>query len=153
MALMNFAISAFAGIALAFGATGFAQAQEACATYLVQDGDTLGSISMAAYGRLDYQLIFNANADALRGGSSAVKPGTELNIPCEDGRLTKTAAVAPIEPVVAPTGSSGGASGKYLPTIRIATGGDWYPFADEGLSGGGFLIRLTSTAFVRSVTD
>lgn len=153
MALMDLAKAVLAGTALALGATCFAQAQEACATYVVKDGDTLGSISMAAYGRLDYQLIFNANADALRSGGRTVEPGTQLNIPCEDGRLTKTAAIAPIEPVVPTTESSGETSGKYLPAIRIATGGDWYPFADEGLSGGGFLIRLTSTAFVRSGTE
>lgn len=126
------------------------RAQEACTTYVVQDGDTLGSISQAAYGKLDYQLIFNANADILRDGGAGITTGTQLNIPCEDGRLTKTAAIAPIEEVAAPAAAASSSSGKYLPTVRIATGGDWFPFADEGLSGGGFLIRLTSTAYLRS---
>ena len=125
------------------------QAQEACSTYVVRSGDTFGSISQAAYGRLDYQLIFNANADLLRDGGAGIVEGTELRIPCEDGRLTATAALPAIE-AVEPAAQPADTSGKYLPTIRIATGGDWYPFADEGLTGGGFLIRLTSTAYLRS---
>lgn len=135
---------------LILASSGSVLAQEACSTYVVQDGDTLGSISLAAYGKLDYQLIFNANAETLRDGGADVRAGTELKIPCSDGRLTKTTAIAPIEPVTPAASTSGSSSGKYLPTIKIATGGDWYPFADEGLSGGGFLIRLVSTAYVRS---
>lgn len=128
-------------------------AQEACSTYVVQDGDTLGSISLAAYGKLDYQLIFNANADTLRSDGADVASGTKLVIPCSDGRLTKGAAIAPIEPVSPAASTSGTSSDKYYPTVKIATGGDWYPFADEGLSGGGFLIRLVSAAYVRSGTE
>ncbi len=137
-------------LALAICPTGSVSAQEACSTYVAQDGDTLGSISMAAYGKLDYQLIFNANADTLRQDGADLVSGTNLIIPCSDGRLTQGAAIAPIEPAAPAAGNSGNSSGKYLPTVKIATGGDWYPFADEGLSGGGFLIRLVSTAYVRS---
>lgn len=140
-------------LAVAMCPIGSVSAQEACSTYVVQDGDTLGSISLAAYGQLDYQLIFNANADVLRDGGASVAAGTELKIPCADGRLTKEAAIAPIVEATATAPAAGTSSGKYLPAIRIATGGDWYPFADEGLSGGGFLIRLTSTAFIRSGTE
>ena len=66
-----------------------AQAQEACGTYVVKEGDTLGSISMAAYGHLDYQTLFNANVEALRAGPSALAVGTELAIPCVDGRAVR----------------------------------------------------------------
>lgn len=125
-------------------------AQEACSTYVVQEGDSLGAISMAAYGKLDYQLIFNANAGTLRDGGAEVAVGTDLRIPCEDGRLSKDAVIAPIETAAPAETATGSSSGKYLPPIRVATGGDWYPFADEGLSGGGFLIRLVSTAYIRS---
>lgn len=126
---------------------GFAAAQEACTTYVVQDGDTLGSISQAAYGKLDYQLLFNANADVLRSSAAGLVAGTELRIPCADGRLTETEVIAePVAPEAAPAASGGG----YKPTVRFVTGGDWYPFADEGLTGGGFLIRLVSTAMQRA---
>jgi Bacterial extracellular solute-binding proteins, family 3/LysM domain len=127
---------------------GIVRAQDACTTYVVKDGDTLGAISMAAYGRLDYQLLFNANAALLRDGASTLAPGTELAIPCPDGRLTETAEIAPLE-AAAPVAAVA-PSGGYRPTVRFVTGGDWYPFADEGLTGGGFMIRLVSTAMQRA---
>ena len=124
---------------------GAAAAQEACTTYVVQEGDTLGSISQAAYGRLDYQLLFNANAETLRSTTNLVV-GTELLIPCADGRLDASEVIAaPVAAETAPVATGGG----YKPTVRFVTGGDWYPFADEGLTGGGFLIRLVSTAMQR----
>lgn len=143
-------------VPLGFGAA--ARAQEACTTYVVQDGDTLGEISMTAYGRLDYQTLFNANSEALRGNATLVA-GTELRIPCEDGRLTAAEVIAPIEEVApieegaAAAPAVGADQGKYRAKIRFATGGDWYPFADEGLTGGGFLIRLGSTAMNRASND
>jgi hypothetical protein len=83
----------------------------------------------------------------LRATSGALLAGTELQIPCEDGRLTADeviAAPAEVAPAVVDQG------GGYKPTVRFVTGGDWYPFADEGLTGGGFLIRLVSTAMQRA---
>lgn len=124
-----------------------AQAQEACTTHVVQEGDTLGSISLAAYGALNYQLLFNANADLLRDGAASLVVGSELVVPCADGRLTATTEIAPLDvavPAVAAT------PGGYKPTVRFVSGGDWYPFADEGLTGGGFMIRLVSTAMQRA---
>lgn len=130
-----------------------ATAQEACTSYVVQVGDTLGSISLAAYGKLDYQLLFNVNADALRKNVASLPAGLELQIPCADGRLTETEAIAPlVEIAIDPTSAPAG-QGGYKPTIRLVTGGDWYPFADEGLTGGGFLIRLVSTALQRAGND
>lgn len=147
--LLTVALSAFLpGVAVL---TNPALAQEACTTHVVTEGDTLGSISLAAYGKLDYQLLFNANADLLRDGVSELKPGTELVIPCPDGRLTETAVIAPLEAATSEPAATG--SGGYKPTVRFVTGGDWYPFADEGLTGGGFMLRLVSTAMVRADND
>lgn len=137
-------------VPLGFGTA--ARAQEACTSYVVQDGDTLGEISMTAYGRLDYQTLFNANSEALRGNATLVA-GSELRIPCEDGRLTAAEVIAPIEEVAAAAPAADASEGGYRPKIRFATGGDWYPFADEGLTGGGFLIRLVSTAMNRAGND
>lgn len=125
-----------------------AQAQEACTTHVVKEGDTLGSISTAAYGKLDYQLLFNANAALLRDSAAALAPGTELAIPCADGRLSETAEIAPLTAAEPETQAK--SSGGYKPTVRFVTGGDWYPFADESLTGGGFMIRLVSTAMQRA---
>lgn len=74
--------------ALILALPGVAAAQEACTTYTVRDGDTLGSIAQAAYGSYDYQMIFNANRDALASNPSNLPPGLQLILPCEDGRLT-----------------------------------------------------------------
>ncbi len=140
---------------LTFGT--LATAQEACSTYTVQAGDTLGAISMAAYGRLDHQTLFNANAEILRENPSAVAPGTQLRIPCEDGRLTAAEVIAPIAKVaaVAPAASvtPADSGGAYRPKIRILTGGDWYPFVDEGLSGGGAMVRVATAALTRAGND
>ena len=136
-------------IALACLCPALAAAQEACGTYRVKEGDTLGAISMAAYGHLDYQTLFNANVEALRGGPGALAVGTELVIPCADGRRSAEEAVAAIE-TDAPATSTATGQGGYRNRIKFVTGGDWYPFADEGLSGGGFLIRLVTMAMTRA---
>ena len=65
-----------------------ASAQEACTTYTVKDGDTLGSIAQAAYGSYNYQMIFNANREAIADNPSSLPVGLQLVLPCEDGRLT-----------------------------------------------------------------
>lgn len=127
-----------------------ATAQVACESYVTLEGDTLGSISTAAFGNLDYQLLFNANSALLRSTSGALVAGMTLQIPCADGRLNETEVIAAPDAVV-PEVVTG--SGGYKPTVRFVTGGDWYPFADEGLTGGGFLIRLVSTAMQRANND
>ncbi|MGB7261338.1 MAG: transporter substrate-binding domain-containing protein [Albidovulum sp.] len=131
-----------------------ASAQQECSTYTVQKGDTLGSISKAAFGFLDYQTLFNVNIDAIGDNPNQLEPGITLIIPCKDGRKTADVVLAPID---ASEGSSGSDAtidiGEYKPKIKFLTGGDWYPFADEGLSGGGFLIRLTSNAMRRAAPD
>ncbi len=146
----GFSTAALIAAALVAHATA-ARAQEACTTYVVAEGDTLGSISLAAYGVLDYQVLFNANADLLREKQGALLAGTEIVIPCADGRLTEDVVIAAPSDAAPATGGvvPGADDGVYRPTVRFVTGGDWYPFADEGLTGGGFLIRLVSTAMQR----
>jgi nucleoid-associated protein YgaU len=80
-------VSASVVLAL-LGIAGAASAQEACTTYVVKEGDTLGSIAQAAYGSYDYQMIFNANRDKLAASINSIEVGLELLLPCEDGRLT-----------------------------------------------------------------
>jgi polar amino acid transport system substrate-binding protein len=131
-----------------------AQAQEACSIYVVQDGDTLGAISMTAYGTLDYQTLFNANADLLRADPTALAPGTEIRIPCADGRLTVTEVIQPIaEAVAEEVAAADTSTGEYRQKIRILTGGDWFPFVDESLTGGGAMVRVATTALVRGGND
>ncbi|MCV2866265.1 transporter substrate-binding domain-containing protein [Albidovulum sediminicola] len=133
---------------------GSASAQQACSTYVVQDGDTIGTIAIQAYGTLDYQIVFNANRERIGNDISGLKPGTELILPCPDGRLT---ADAPIPDVAKSAEASASrttpAVDDYKPKVKFVTGGDWYPFTDEGLTGGGFLIRLVETAMHRAGND
>ncbi|MCU9847894.1 LysM peptidoglycan-binding domain-containing protein [Defluviimonas sp. WL0024] len=130
-------------------------AQEACTNYTVKDGDTLGTIAKAAYGSLDYQIIFNANRQILGSNPNGLEPGTELVLPCEDGRLTADAPAPSIElPEASSTGSSSGSSvGAYRPKVKFVSGNDWSPFADESLTGGGIAVRLATTAMHRGGND
>jgi polar amino acid transport system substrate-binding protein len=132
------------------------QAQVACETYVTKEGDTIGSISLAAYGELRYQELFNSNADVLRNNPSAPPAGTELRIPCEDGRIT-AASAAPVIEATAPAAASPDAgtakeadSGAYRPQIRFVSGDDWVPFADPVLTGGGLFLRIATTALDRA---
>ncbi|MBL9046841.1 MAG: transporter substrate-binding domain-containing protein [Tabrizicola sp.] len=138
-------------IVMAMIGIGPAAAQEACTTYTVQDGDTLGSIADAAYGTFDYQRIFNANREALTTSSGALTAGMELILPCEDGRLTPDAPVAEIataeEPSQAPATGTGG---TYSRPVRLLSANGWAAFADEGLTGGGMFVRLATTALQRA---
>jgi len=77
------ALSATAITALSAGAVA---AQEACTNYTVQDGDTMATIAIAAYGTSNYQPIFNANRNEITN-PNALEPGLVLALPCEDGSL------------------------------------------------------------------
>jgi len=145
--------AAMLGIVAAWILGTAATAQEACKSYVVKEGDTLGSISLTAYGKLDYQLLFNVNVDVLRSNVASLPAGLELQIPCADGRLSETQTIAPLVESAKDSAAATTGQSTYKPTIRLVTGGDWYPFADEGLTGGGFLIRLVSTALQRAGND
>jgi ABC-type amino acid transport substrate-binding protein len=142
-------VSASVVLAL-LGIAGAASAQEACTTYVVKEGDTLGSIAQAAYGSYDYQMIFNANRDKLAASINSIEVGLELLLPCEDGRLTAesefSAVIAQEEEKQAANRSE---TTAYEPPIKFVTGNGWMPFTDERLTGGGILVRIASTALQR----
>lgn len=126
----------------------FAMAQEACTTYVVRDGDTLGSIAQAAYNSYDYQKIFNANRDKLAGVFNNLPTGLELTLPCLDGRLSPTAELGAV--ISAEEQNSARAtSNAYQPTLRFVSGNGRKPMSDESMSGGGALVRIATTAVQR----
>lgn len=145
------------GAAATFGSP--LQAQVACEPYVTKEGDTIGSISLSAYGDLRYQILFNANADVLRNNPSAPPVGTTLRIPCEDGRMTADSAVPAIEatapvdtaPVAVPSQET--VTTAYRPQIRLVSGDDWVPFADPVLTGGGLFLRIATTAIDRAGSE
>ncbi len=131
-----------------------ASAQEACTTYTVNDGDTLGSIAQAAYGTFDYQMIFNANRDALAANPNSLPAGLQLILPCEDGRLTPDQELtAVIETETQKQESAAKKSNVYEPPLKFVTSNNWAPFTDESLTGGGIFVRMAATAMQRGGND
>ena len=133
---------------------GLAAAQEACTTYTVKEGDTLGGIAMAAYGSFNYQMIFNANRDAIANNTNNLPAGLQLILPCEDGRLTPDAELSSI--IAQETErqeATRDPNRPYQPALRFVTANDWKPFTDESLSGGGIYVRMAATAMQRGGND
>lgn len=127
-----------------------AVAQEACTTYTVKEGDSLGSIAQAAYGSYDYQMIFNANRDALAANPNSLPVGLQLVLPCEDGRLSADQELsAVIESETAKAEAADTGDQEYLPPIKFVTSNDWMPFTDESLTEGGIFVRMATTAMHR----
>jgi phage tail protein X len=128
-----------------------ATAQEACTTYTVQDGDSLGSIAFGAYGSYNYQMIFNANRVAIADNPNNLPAGLQLILPCEDGRLSAdTELSAIIDQETERQENTPRAEQTYQPPIKIVTANDWKPFTDESLTGGGIYVRMTTTALNRA---
>jgi ABC-type amino acid transport substrate-binding protein len=131
-----------------------AAAQEACTTYTVKEGDTLSDIAMAAYGSYNYQMIFNANREAIAANPSALSVGLQLVLPCEDGRLTPDSALNAV--IIAEAEKQEAARDPkrpYAPPLKFVTANDWKPFTDESLSGGGIYVRMAATAMQRGGND
>jgi polar amino acid transport system substrate-binding protein len=127
-----------------------ASAQEACTTYTVKDGDTLGTIAQAAYGSFDYQNIFNANRDALATNPNSLTAGLQLILPCEDGRLAPDQELSSV--IAAETKKQEATAKKsnvYEPPLKFVTSNNWKPFTDESLTGGGIFVRMATTAMQR----
>jgi phage tail protein X len=130
-----------------------ASAQEACTTYTVKDGDTLGTIAQSAYGSYDYQNIFNANRDALAANPNALPAGLQLILPCEDGRLTPDAEIGSVIEQESQEQASRPKSNIYEPPLKFVTANGWAPFTDESLMGGGMFVRIGATAMQRGGND
>ena len=131
-----------------------ASAQEACTTYTVKDGDTLGTIAQAAYNTFDYQMIFNANRDALAANPNSLPAGLQLILPCEDGRLTPDQELTSIiETETQKQESTAKKSNIYEPPLKFVTSNNWAPFTDESLTGGGIFVRMAATAMQRGGND
>lgn len=127
-----------------------AAAQEACTTYAVKAGDSLGSIANAAYGSFDYQMIFNANREILAGDPNNLKEGLQLVLPCADGRLNADTELNSVSKAETEKQAAIAAkSNVYEPPLKFITGDGWAPFTSKGLNGGGILTRIATTAIQR----
>jgi LysM domain len=131
-----------------------AVAQEACTTYTVKEGDSLGSIAQAAYGSFNYQMIFNANREAIASNPNNLPAGLELVLPCADGRLTAdTALSAIIEEETQRQEANRDPNRPYTPAVKFVTANNWKPFADETMPGDGIYVRMATTAMRRGGND
>lgn len=124
-------------------------AQEACTTYEVQVGDTLGTIAFAAYGTYDYQLIFNANRSIVGSNPNNVEVGTVLTLPCDDGEISGGQSLQEIIQEQQAANTNRNTANGYAPPVKFLAGGNYAPFSDEGMTGGGFLPLLAQTALQR----
>jgi phage tail protein X len=141
-------------MALALGQPEGALAQEACTTYTVQDGDTLGEIAFTAYGSYNYQMIFNANRSAIADNPNSLPSGLQLILPCKDGRLSPDSELsAIIAEETERQAATPRADKPYSPPMKLVTANDWKPFADESLMGGGIYVRMATTALKRGGND
>ena len=141
-------------LALVLGFPMAASAQEACSTYTVQVGDSLSSIAEAAYGSFDYQMIFNANRDALAANPNQLPAGLQLILPCDDGRLSADSELNSVITAETEKQTSASTSGtSLLPPLKFVSGNGWKPFTDESLTGGGILVRIATTALRRGGND
>jgi phage tail protein X len=139
---------------LAVALPGMAAAQEACTTYTVQDGDTLGEIAFTAYGSYNYQMIFNANREAIANNTNNLPIGLQLVLPCEDGRRTPDAELsAVIEQETERFEENRDTNRPYAPVVKFVTANDWKPFTDESLPGGGIYVQMAATAMRRGGND
>lgn len=125
--LKKVVLSATAVTALSAGA---AAAQEACTNYTVEDGDTMATIAIAAYGTSNYQPIFNANRNVITNPND-LAPGLVLALPCEDGSLPNGQSAQEIIAAEEARAASVKRSSVYQPPIKLVTGNGWAPFADE----------------------
>ncbi|MFM7333760.1 MAG: LysM peptidoglycan-binding domain-containing protein [Tabrizicola sp.] len=151
---MDYRTRLFALGMLALGLPTATFGQEACTTYTVKEGDTLGAIAQAAYGSFNYQMIFNANRAAIADNPSSLPAGLQLILPCEDGRLTpETELNAVIESETAKQEEARDPNRPYLPPVKFVTANDWKPFTDESLPGGGIFVRMAATAMRRGGND
>ena len=144
-----------AGVGLACAAASAAFAQTPCEPYTIRSGDTLRDIAQSAYGDgARYQLIYSANRGVIGSNVNMIEVGDRINIPCDDGTISTSNAVAntTASPTPAPAATVEVSSSSTLPfqrDIRFLTGSNYPPFTDENLPGGGMITELVRTAMAR----
>ncbi|MEL7465289.1 MAG: transporter substrate-binding domain-containing protein [Pseudomonadota bacterium] len=144
-------------------------------TYTIQRGDTLQKVTRMAYGDgLSFNFLYRANRDVVGPNPSLIEVGMVLQVPCRDGQTAGAAAPAPTT-TSASTGSAGSTTGTGTVTgesgaasnvtqasasgggfgvsglrggdkIRMITGTDWAPFANEDQEQGGMITEIINVA-------
>ncbi len=153
-----------------------ASAQDLCSDYTVKRGDSLTAIAKRAGISNGYKGIFAANRSTL-SDPNMIEVGMTLKIPCADGTIAGATAPAPepaavasadavAAPVAEPAATSATAADPVadpaaapiaepapLPPLRFLTSGDYAPFADQSLPGGGLHVEIVKAAMARGNPD
>jgi len=116
--------------------------------HTVQEGDTLNSLSMEAYGLANkWTLIFYANQKQF-GNSPILVPGKQLNIPCI--KAPEEVSIDPAGTQAATTNRAPDATAievsRLKGDLQLLTAGDYQPFTDQALPGGGMITEIVDTA-------
>lgn len=114
--------------------------------HTVQEGDTLNSLAMEAYGLANkWTLIFYANQKQF-GNSPILVPGKKLNIPCIKAQEEVSIEPAGTNATAGTPDASAIEVSKLKGDLQLLTAGDYQPFTDQALPGGGMITEIVDTA-------
>lgn len=118
-----------------------------CGTeYRVVAGDSLSGIARRVYDDpKSFQIIYNANADAIGRNPGIIEIGTPLIIPCLDDENSK-----PEVSLARATPTTEALPAPKISEIRLVTGDDWAPFTDESHPTGGLAVEVANVALTIS---
>ena len=130
-------------VAICVGGFGPARAEVCGGTYTVRPGETLSQIADAHYGDAELWAGIHAdNREQLGETPDNLRAGMRLRLRCVNGLpkgLSGEAGTA-VSPYVA------AAAGGPAVRIDILTAGDFWPFSDQALPGGGLLTDVVQAA-------
>jgi len=111
-------------------------AQRCGESYRVQGDETIYDIAARVYGDGEkWSLLYYANQDLLKNDPTSLKAGDSIRIPCLDQGAAGSA--------VAPRDLERGVDAE----LKLLTGGDYAPFTDQELPGGGLITEIVNAAF------
>jgi len=137
-------------LAVAGSLGGAAAAQTCGGEYTVRQGDSLSLIADSQYKDVGkWTAIHSANLDRIGQNPNSIRVGMTLRLRCIDGlpagleggeavsaRVPEAAAPLVVAPGTAATRRK----------INILTGGDFWPFTDKDMPGGGILAEVVNAA-------
>ena len=124
---------------------GAAQAQQACSTHKIVDGDTLTTIALQAYKTSDFSAIYDANRNIIKDPSK-LPVGQVLQLPCtDDNQPSETES---------PQSAAFDATGQSArQTIRMVADANLAPYSHRQMPGGGLLPRMAVAALEAAETS
>ncbi len=140
------ALAAVAMLMVWQAASASAQTVDCGRKYTVASSDTLNSIAQRAYGLANkWTLIYYANQKQF-GNSPILVPGNQINIPCLKATPLPAAAAGKQNNDTDP-GTI--AVSRIKGDIQLLTAGDYSPFTDQALAGGGMITDLVDQALIQ----